>query len=129
MELGDVILGLSSGGGGAALVAFLAQSWFSRLMQRLDRQEARLKELEDKRVSAIEEKIEHIRANCRADQTRTNLDNVVGWMKKIDLRLEIVADTTAGIKAELAAKDKWLGNVSDTVQDHVQNHTIHRAGK
>lgn len=127
MELADVFLGLSSGGGGAALVAFVAQSWFSRTLVRLDRQEARLKELEDKRVCVIEDKIEDIRKNCKADQTAINLSNLIGWMKKIDMKLESVADTTAGIKAELAAKDKWLGNVSDTVQEHVQDHKIHQA--
>jgi hypothetical protein len=129
MELGDVILGLSSGGGGAALVAFLAQSWFSRLMQRLDRQEARLKELEDKRVSAIEEKIEHIRANCKADQTAINLSTLIGWMKKIDMKLEGVADSVAGLKSEMTAKNIWLQNINETVQDHVQDHQIHRVGK
>jgi ABC-type phosphate transport system auxiliary subunit len=125
----DVITSLLSGGGGAAVVAFLAQLWFSRMMQRLDRQDARLRELEEKRVAAIEEQLEKIRANCRADQTRINLENLVGWMKKVDLRLEVVADSVAGLKSEMTAKNVWLQNLNETVQDHVQDHSIHRTGR
>ena len=54
-----------------------------------------------------------------------NLDNMVGWTKKLDGKLDRIAEQQSAQSAQIAGQDKWLGNLDGAHQAHVRDRELH----
>lgn len=129
MELADLAIngltGLIGASGGGSAVYAIAKAMIERHLVRVTELERDMKAMRDMTITRLEKDIDSIKANCKADQNSVALINLLGWMKKIDFKLDGVSIDTAAIKSELAQKQIQMGNMEHTVQGHVQDHQIH----
>jgi chromosome segregation ATPase len=134
---------LSSGGGATAvglLVWWLLRTWLDKQMSRLSDLEKQVEQLKEERIAALESGMADIRANClgrhdhlgqwlqRVERIAADLSNLVGWIKKVDLKLDRISEDTSGLKADIAGKQLWLQNVSEALREHVADRESHHHG-
>lgn len=129
MELADLAIsglsGLLGASGGGSAVYAIAKAMIDRHLSRVTELERDVKAMRDDTIASLKKDVDEMKRNCKADQTSAHLTNLLGWMKRVDLKLDGVVSDTAAIKAELIAKGIWMGNMDHVVQDHVTNHAIH----
>jgi chromosome segregation ATPase len=93
--------------------------------------------LKDERVAGIEARISSFESGCQMKHDRlasalnkvehmaANLDNMVGWTKKLDAKLDRLGEDAASARATVAGQDKWLGNLDAAHQAHVRDRELH----
>lgn len=133
-----MIEALVGAGSGSAVMLIVARYYLGSLMTRLEKAEGKLKELEDSRIAGIEARMERFESGCnlkhdklqetltKVEHMAADLANMLGWTKKIDAKLDRIAEDAAGQRADLAGKDRWLQNLDDAHQAHVRDREVHR---
>jgi hypothetical protein len=88
-------------------------------------------------VGSLENRVQEIERGCgirherlQADQRQTdrmaaNLDNLVGWTKKMDAKLDRIAEQNAAQSAAIDGQEKWLQNLDAAHQTHVRDREVH----
>ena len=129
---------LTAGGGvgtGGGIVYLIAKSMLERAMRKFDDLSEEVKQLREKEVADLKKRVDAMQENCKKDQSLERMNNIIGWMKKIDMKIDaIVADTatmkadTAALTSDMLGKSVWIGNLNQVVSDHVKDHKIHKGG-
>ena len=96
--------------------------------------------LKDEKIAGLAIRMENYEGRCakhhdelahrlrQLDQLAQDEHNQIGWLKKMDIKLDNISTQVAETRADLGAKGIWLSNLNSVVQDHVQNHDIHGRG-
>jgi hypothetical protein len=133
----DAIISATCGLGGvlvgSGIVALVIKGKFEAV-ETLTRD---LTKLKDERVAGIEARISSFESGCQMKHDRlasalnkvehmaANLDNMVGWTKKLDAKLDRLGEDAASARATVAGQDKWLGNLDAAHQAHVRDRELH----
>ena len=129
MEFSDLATyagtGAAGGAGGAGIFYMLIQ----RLFKRQDALESKVDRLSEERVKNLEMQIVNLQGKCNAETIAADQKNALGWMKKIDLKLDDVKSDTDGMKGTINGQAKWLENIDGAVQKHITNYDIHSSNK
>ncbi len=156
MSESELLQNLLVGGGGVAgggsIVYLVAKTMLERAVKQFETLQAEVKQLREEKVAELEERIgdieksracavhevnfrevfrriEHVeKAAESVTRMEESMKNMLGWMKKVDFKLETVLTDTSAMKQDLLSKALWMGNINQVVQDHVQDHEIHKAG-
>ena len=134
MDLPDTALNFAYVAAGAA-GSFLASArmW----VEKFKRVEDRLAVVEEKRLAGLESRVESIEHGCagkhealaeqRVEFARLleEVKNLVGWTKRMDMRLERLLEDVPALKTDLAGKGLWLGNLNEAMRQHVQDRSSH----
>jgi len=115
---------LGAGGVGIALLG-VARAWLNGLVQEVRDARQEVKTLREEKVAHLEQRLKKMEDGCVGVKQQEALNNLVGWMKKIDLKLDRIGEDLATAKADVAGKGKWLENLDHSYQDHARDHTIH----
>jgi len=130
-DLNAVITAISGGGGvlgGSGIAYMMLKAWIARVMQDNRDLAREVRELRETHIGNILDridKIERFNAGCPASEFRESLSNLVGWMKKNDLKLDDVRDKMNQLLARDEAKGVWIGNLDRAQQSHIADHSIH----
>jgi len=116
---------LTSGFGGALTGARFVAAQYAQKLQKIS-------ELEDKVERQLEHRLQKLEA-FRSDHDRGcpgtglvhDLDNVIGWLKRIDGKLDQYSHETREQRAQIASQSKWLENLDHAHNDHVKDRGIH----
>jgi uncharacterized membrane protein YccC len=141
---GSVFVGLLSGTGAGGLVAAVAYFLFQRMIERMDRLEAEIAQVRDKRLAAVEKHVAADRSevtdtrlgilesdvadHLSADQSQrilTELQNITGEMRRMSAKLDQYAATSEAQRADLSNCKNWLKDVAGNFERHRDNRTIH----
>lgn len=137
MDLSNLVESLIGSSAGGAAVLAVARWYLGRLISRLDTLESQLEVLKGQRVGALEVRMDAFEKGCeerhdRLQQSMTrfehmaaDLANIVGWTKKLDGKLDRIAEQNAQQSAEIQAKGTWLQNLDNAHQAHVRDREIH----
>lgn len=149
MDIGNATESLALlGGGGLSMMAF-ARWYFARLLAEMDHRqevaegkiEAQAREiatLKDERMAGLEEKMQRFADGCAVKHDRlgdtltkvehmaADLANMVGWTKKIDGKLDRIAETQSAQGEAIKGNDRWLANLDAAHQAHVGDRGVHR---
>ena len=118
---------------GAGIVAII----FSKMAGRIGDLQHEVQNLRDNQVSGIERRVATIEQDCprrhaqltewmrQLDRLSEGLTNLVGWMKKVDLKLDRISEDSAAMRADVAAKGKWLENLDSAHNRHVADREVH----
>lgn len=102
--------------------------------------ETQVQSLRDNHVASIEKRLEQWEKSCGerhseiaremkpVERLTESVRNLNGWLSKVDLHLGAISDGVAGLKAEMQANAKWLGNLNDDFQAHQRDRELHRHG-
>ena len=134
----DAVISAASGLGGiligSGIVALVIRGKF-QAVETLTRD---LTELKDERVAGIESRLRTFEGACmirhdrleealkKVEHMAANLDNMVGWTKKLDGKLDRIGEDVAGQRATLDGETRWLQNLDNAHQAHVSDREIHR---
>jgi len=133
----EAIISAASGLGGilsgAGIVVLVVKSKFDRV----DNLENSLDNLKVERVAGLERRMATFEGTCQAKHERlneslgrvehmaANLENMVGWTKKLDIKLDRLAEQNATQSAQIAVQDKWLSNLDQSHQMHKADREAH----
>jgi len=131
--------GASGIGGGSVggLCYFLIQRLFKR-QERLEdesqRLGAELLKLRDDRVRTLETQLCKLQesvgeSELDAAKRASDLSNLIGWMKKVDTKLDEVKDSTVKSQEAIKGQGVWLENIDSSLQAHLMNYEIHSTKK
>ena len=140
-EFDTILVGLTSGGGGAAAVGsvvwLMLRAWLQGQFAELERLRKADEEAKLARMAAIEKRMGALEEGCvakhdrlsdwqnRLERIAADLANLVGWMRKVDLKLDRIAEDNAAVKADVEAKKVWLTNLNDAVLQHAADRASH----
>ena len=108
---------------GSGVVYLIVRAKFSEVGElRRDMQQLR-----DFRIAAIEATVKALASNgCNVGAKMIEkMDNLLGWTKKMDGKLDRIAEETAAQKAEIAGQSKWLDNLDRAHNQHTSDRGIH----
>lgn len=106
--------------------------------RRWDRMEQKVENLEKDEMAGIKKRLDAYENRCQQhqdklaarlgtlDQLAADERNTVGWLRKLDSKLDRIAESSAAVAAGQIAQDKWLANLDAQHQAHVHNMGIHR---
>jgi len=140
----EILVGLLSGTGSGGLVAAVAHFLFQRMIERMDRLEAELAQVRDKRLAAVEKHVKEDRSEVvdarltviekavsghlekdESQRITAELKILTGEVRRMGDRLDQVLTGAEGQKAELGATKSWLRNVAGDLDRHRENSAIH----
>jgi len=93
--------------------------------------------LRDNQVHGIERRVATIEHECprrhaqltewmrQLDRLSEGLTNLVGWMKKVDVKLDRISEDSAALRADVAAKGQWIANLDAAHQRHTNDREVH----
>ncbi len=93
--------------------------------------------LKDERVAGIETRMRTFEGACQQKHDRladaltkvehmgANLENLVGWTKKLDVKMDRLSDQASAQAEHAAAGDRWLQNLDNSHQAHIRDRDIH----
>lgn len=84
-----------------------------------------MRDLKEDRLVRIEARIDKVEENCVGRQVMEKLANSIGWLKKIDMKLDGISDETAQQRAEIKSNRDWLTNVDRAQAEHVRDRSVH----
>jgi hypothetical protein len=115
---------IAAAGTGAVLLV-VARAWLNGLVQEVRDARNEVRVLRDEKVRHLEERLKKMEDGCVGVKQQEALSNLVGWMKKIDLKLDRIGEDLATAKADVVGKGKWLENLDKAYQEHARDHRIH----
>jgi chromosome segregation ATPase len=140
-EFDTILVGLASGGGGAAAVApvvwLIMRAWVQAQFAELERLRKADEASKLARMASIEERMSALEDGCvakhealaeqRVEFARLleEVKNLVGWTKRMDMRLERLLEDVPALKTDLAGKGLWLGNLNEAMRQHMQDRGSH----
>jgi len=84
-----------------------------------------VKDLKETRLVQIEKRIEKVEMACVGTQVMEKLGNALGWLKKIDLKLDAIGSETAEQRAQIVSNRDWIRNVDVAHNQHVRDRGAH----
>ncbi len=125
MEFSDAIItggaGLAGAGGGCGIGWYMIR----RLLDQVEALKRELQRLRDEEVKDLKTQLINLQGKCNAETIAADQKNLLGWMKKVDLKLDAVQSSTDEMRGDVKGLDKWLGNMDGVVQNHITNYDIH----
>lgn len=121
----SLISGVCGGVGGAMRGSRMAEAQMQAHFRKLAELENRLENNHEKRLEKLEGFREHHNTNCPSQGIKHDLDNALGWLKRIDSKLDMYSAQTAKQDAAIAGQGKWLENLDGAVQSHTRDRGIH----
>jgi hypothetical protein len=141
-DTSQIIVGLLSGGGGAsaggAMVWFLIRNLIESLTTKVSGLEARLVNLQENHLAGMDRRITDMEKGCparhdRLSESLRSLDrlaeeqkNTNGWLKKIDTKVDRLAEDNAALKTASAADHEFIADVARSVRAHHEARDLHR---
>jgi hypothetical protein len=125
LDIDSLANGAIGAGGAGVVLLGVARAWLNSLVQEVRDARAEVRVLREEKVAGIEARLKKMEDGCVGIRQQETLSNLIGWMKKIDLKLDRISDDLATAKADVAGKGKWLENLDQSHQDHVRDHKIH----
>jgi len=117
-SLGGIVSGVISG-----VVLLIVKAKFAEIA--ILRQD--VQELRDKRVAQVEADLREIKdGGCNVgSQVLERVNNLLGWTKKMDGKIDRIAEETATQRAEISAGKQWTANLDASHQAHTRDRSIH----
>lgn len=115
---------------GAGIVWVVIRAKFAEVKDLRDE----VTHLRDKELEGVRESVREVRGElkgvkregCNVGRTvETKLDNLLGWMKRVDGKLDRYAEETAGQREKIGATERWLKNLDDAHNAHARDRSIH----
>lgn len=135
-DVGAYVSGFSGIVSGVGLLLFLLRDYRAQLKEvRRD-----MGVLKDERVAAIERRMKEFESGCalrhdrlqetlnKVEHMAADLNNLVGWTKKLDGKLDLLGQDAAAARATAEAQKVWLANLDKSHNDHVHDREAHRNG-
>jgi len=115
-NVSDALVNVGSIVAGTGLVFALLRQKFAKV----DRIEADMTQLKDQRVARLEKDVERVRENgCVVGrEVLQKLDHANGMLGKLDLKLDRIAEDTAGQAAKIDANNAYIRNIDSSLQRH-----------
>jgi HAMP domain-containing protein len=103
----------------AVVGAFVGRS-VSRPDAKIDKLDRDVTQLRDERIVRVEGRLDRVEDNgCAVGrQVLAKLEHATGMLTKLDLKMDRIAETTAKQAAEIAANNKYVGNLDKSLQRH-----------
>jgi len=125
MEFSDAIItggaGLAGAGGGCSIGWYMIR----RLLDEVATLKRELQKLRDEEVKELKTQLVNLQGKCNAETIAADQKNLLGWMKKVDLKLDAVQSSTDTMTGTIEGQAKWLSNINDAVQKHITDYFIH----
>ena len=133
----DAVISAASGLGGILVGSGIVGLVIRGKFQAVETLTKDLTSLKDERVVGIEQRMRAFETSCQVKHDRlgetlnkfehmaANLENMVGWTKKLDTKLDRISEDAAGHRADLEAKREWLHNLDAAHQAHIRDREIH----
>jgi len=130
MEFSDLATYAGAGAAGGGGVGGLFYWLIQRLFKRQDMLEAKLDRLSEERVKNLETQVVDLQGDVsdsvkRSATHKANQDNLIGWMKKVDMKLDNVQSSTDTMKGVVESQARWLQNINNDLQKHITDYDIH----
>lgn len=132
------VAALGVGGGSVGGVTwYLLRGLIADLRTQLTKATDRIERLETQELAAIKTRMATYEAGCVAhqheladrlrtlDQLASDEKNTIGWLKKLDGKLDRISEAQAATGAKQEATTTWLSNLDAQHQSHVHNPSIH----
>ncbi len=132
------VAALGVGGGSVGGVTwYLLRGLISDLRAQLTKATERIERLETQELAAIKSRMAGYEAGCAAhqheladrlrtlDQLASDEKNTIGWLKKLDGKLDRLGESTSAIAAVQSGQAKWLENLDAQHHRHVHDRAIH----
>jgi hypothetical protein len=81
-----------------------------------------------RRLGALETFAAEHAKTCPALGLEHDMENLTGWMKKIDTTLSVFTHEGREQRAQIAGQAKWLENLDKSHGEHVRDREAHRHG-
>lgn len=136
-NVADIAIG---GGISGSIVLLVARFALSRVAARLDHLVKEVERLKEERIGALEKRMDAFAGGCTARHDRlaetlakvehmaADLANMVGWTKRIDGKLDRIAEETSAQRSDIAGQARWLQNLDSAHQAHARDREAHRNG-
>jgi len=120
-QLGTITMAVGGGGVSVgAVIWWLLRSLISDLKRQVGEMRGEVKQLREREIAGLADRIrrvEEIEGNCPIRQIAEKIDNLLGWTKKLDSRVEPLLGQIAEQRAELLAKGRWIENLDSSHND------------
>ena len=110
------------------MVAILAKFALDRAARRWDAMEADLKSLREEKIAGLAARVadvERTQRECRIPTLLERIDNLIGWTRKIDSKLDAIATAEARTEAAVEAQKTWIANLDASHQAHLRDRGQH----
>lgn len=136
----DAVISAASGLGGILVGSGIVVAVVKSKFTQVDALTRDLTALKDERVAAIEKRMQAFEGSCQARHDRltdalnkvehmaANLENIVGWTKKLDGKIDRMAEVTSAASARADGQAKWLDNLDKAHNEHVRDRGVHHNG-
>lgn len=117
---GTLVDSLVGGAVTGALAVATMKIMLDRVFRRQDRSDARIDDLEDRRVTQIERTLEKVQdGGCSVGRTiAQKIDQGNALLTKLDLKLDRIAEDTASQAAKIEANHHYIENLDKSLQRH-----------
>lgn len=109
---------------GSGIVAI----WLRASASKIRDLENRVSELDKQRITALEQAVKAMHAGgCNVGQkVLERIDNVLGWTKKMDAKLDRIGEETAKQSSQIVANKDFITNLNTSHQHHTHDREAHR---
>lgn len=126
--MNSFLLGLIGAASGIVTFGGLVGLWLRGQMEDLRDLKREVQGDIKRRIGELETFAKSHQSNCPATGIEHDLANTVGWLKKIDGKLDMFTHETREQRAQIAAQAKWIENLDSSHQHHVRDREMHRHG-
>jgi len=134
--IGELVVSAIVGSGtGGTIVGIMAKFALDRAAKRWDAMEAEIKRLRDDKIAGIEGRVSRVevrQAECPIAKMDERMDNLLGWTKKIDLKLDRLVEMEAKDQMAVEAAREYVRNLdaahqrlSEQFHDHATKAGYH----
>ena len=132
-EIGTIAASVTGGGiSVGAVVWYLLRSLIGDLKAQVAEMRSEVAHLRDRELADLARrlgKIEDIEANCPGIRLGEQMVNTVGWLKKVDLKLDRIAEDVAGLRAGISSQGLYIGNLDAAHQRTSADLHMHMADR
>jgi hypothetical protein len=133
----DAVVSALSGLGGILVGSGIVGLVIRGKFQAVDTLTRDLTQLKDERVAGIEQRLCSFETGCalkhdrlqetltRVEHTAADVTNILGWTKKLDGKLDRIAEDAAASRSRVDGQDRWLQNLDNAHQAHVGDRELH----
>lgn len=133
----DALVSALAGLGGVLTGSGFLVLVFRDKLSKVDKLTTDLTDLKDQRVAAIEARMKAFEVSCsvkhdrleetlkRVEHMASDLNNLVGWTKKLDGKLDLLGQDAAAARATVEGQKVWLANLDRAHSEHVRDREAH----
>lgn len=133
-SFGDLMMYAGAGTAGGGSAAGVLYYMMQRLFKRQDKLEDEVKRLRDEQIKSLETQVVDIRdgiidSEKSAAKHQEKQENLLGWMKKVDMKLDVVQASSSKMQGIIENQATWLKDMNEDIRRHIADYNIHHPKK